>query len=306
MFRFIFVCVVSLCFANDFSWESMHSEDKKYNLSICSIFGNDTRFLKEWIEYHQLIGVDHFYLYNNQECNGVREVLKPFIRKGVVSLIPWSQKLAAGESVDGFVWALGSQVPAYENAIYVRGAVETKWLVCLDIDEYLVPPQTDTIRDVLEQYDQSAGLILSSDSFDSSKMHIQPMTRLIIENTDLIFSPPINPKEEAVKIIFKPELCKGFSWPPYQCKFKEDRMAMKISRSELRVNRYVGQKKLFFYHFKKKLPVDNREMLERDVLDLLKEGYAIEDQEKAIGRFLPQLRKKLGLTEYYNEFGVPK
>ena len=38
--------------------------NKKYNLSICAIFKNEAKYLKEWIEYHRIFGVDHFYLYN--------------------------------------------------------------------------------------------------------------------------------------------------------------------------------------------------------------------------------------------------
>ena len=56
---------------------------KKYNLSVCAIFKSEISHLKEWIEYHQLVGVDHFYLYNNGKDSLVREILKPFIKKGI-------------------------------------------------------------------------------------------------------------------------------------------------------------------------------------------------------------------------------
>ena len=38
---------------------------KKYYCSICAIFRDEGTYLKEWIEYHRIIGIDHFYLYNN-------------------------------------------------------------------------------------------------------------------------------------------------------------------------------------------------------------------------------------------------
>mgnify|MGYP002522247983 CR=1 FL=1 len=41
------------------------SYTKKYRISICGIFKNESRFLKEWMEYYVMIGVDHFYMYNN-------------------------------------------------------------------------------------------------------------------------------------------------------------------------------------------------------------------------------------------------
>ena len=40
-------------------------QKKKFYVSICAIFKNESMYMKEWIEYHRIIGVDHFYLYNN-------------------------------------------------------------------------------------------------------------------------------------------------------------------------------------------------------------------------------------------------
>lgn len=36
----------------------------EYELAIATIFKNNAPFLKEWIEYHRMQGVKHFYLYN--------------------------------------------------------------------------------------------------------------------------------------------------------------------------------------------------------------------------------------------------
>ena len=43
---------------------------KKHFLSVCAIFKNEGRFLKEWLDYYLLAGVDHFYLYDNGS-NGI-------------------------------------------------------------------------------------------------------------------------------------------------------------------------------------------------------------------------------------------
>ena len=37
-----------------------------YDLSVCAIFKDEASYLKEWIEYHKLVGVQHFYLYENE------------------------------------------------------------------------------------------------------------------------------------------------------------------------------------------------------------------------------------------------
>lgn len=286
----LWVCVGSL---SGFCSE----KEKKYNFSVCAIFSNETRYLKEWIEYHELIGVDHFYLYKNGEDSSAKEILKPFIKKGTVTLIPWNETHSSNQGRDGFTWSLSTQLPAYENAIYVRGAAETKWMICLDVNEYLVLAKKDQIGEILAQYGDLAGLSLSTDCFDSSKMNTQPNIRLMIENKELIAPPKKeNINRKVNKIIFKPELCSGFQWPPYQCRFKGGHDAKKVDRAELRVNRYIYAGKGYFENLKRKFHGDNRILSEREISDLLNEGYEIEDQERAIDRFLPQLRKKMGLS----------
>ncbi|WP_281510165.1 glycosyltransferase family 92 protein [Muribaculum gordoncarteri] len=41
------------------------NSDARYMFAICAIFRNEARYMREWIEYHLLIGVDHIFLYNN-------------------------------------------------------------------------------------------------------------------------------------------------------------------------------------------------------------------------------------------------
>ena len=37
----------------------------RYELAACLKFKNEARFLAEWIRFHQLAGVEHFFLYYN-------------------------------------------------------------------------------------------------------------------------------------------------------------------------------------------------------------------------------------------------
>src|SRR4029077_12293973 len=65
---------------------------KKYNFSICAIFKNEAAYFREWLEYNLLIGVDHFYLYNNGSTDESASILEPYIQKGVVTLIDWPDR----------------------------------------------------------------------------------------------------------------------------------------------------------------------------------------------------------------------
>ena len=51
----------------------------KYQLSIASIMKYENDHVVEWIEYHHCIGVDHFYIYDNDENSGLLELLDYFI-----------------------------------------------------------------------------------------------------------------------------------------------------------------------------------------------------------------------------------
>src|SRR5262245_23964419 len=80
------------------------SAPHKYQLTICAIFKNEKKYLKEWIEYHRLIGVDHFYLYNNNSSDHPLELLLPYIKTGIVTVIAWPDALAQAEE-DSQMWA---------------------------------------------------------------------------------------------------------------------------------------------------------------------------------------------------------
>ena len=57
-----------------------------YNLVICAIFKNEARYLKEWVEYHRMVGVEHFYLYNNDSTDNYKEELKYYLDNNIVTL----------------------------------------------------------------------------------------------------------------------------------------------------------------------------------------------------------------------------
>lgn len=107
-----------------------------YNLSICSMIQNEAPWLEEWLEYHLLVGVEHFYLYDNESRDETNEVLAPYIERGLVEVIFWdsSEKHAdpRGNVFDKY------QITAFNDCVKrAKGASE--FIAVLDVDEYLVP-----------------------------------------------------------------------------------------------------------------------------------------------------------------------
>ena len=268
---------------------------KKYNLSICAIFKNESPYLTEWIEYHRLTGVDHFYLYNNGSLDTFKRVLRPYIAENLVTLIHWPD-LTSSSNDEQHIWPLSTQVTAYENAIKWVAAKETKWLLFLDIDEFLVPLTSDKITETLEQYGEYPGIVISTEFFDAAKKGSLPQRKLVIESLEITAPFKQDIYRAVEKTILKPDQCSAFMWPPYKCTFKDNRESIKISKTELRINRY--RDRLRFQDIEKVAKVlhfNQADFPQNEINELLKLGYEIEDQERAIYRFIPDLYKKLGM-----------
>lgn len=115
-----------------------HRRTFKYYCSVCAIFKNEGRFLKEWLEYQKIIGIDHIYLYNNDSEDNYYEILKPYVDSGYVTLIDFPGKY--------------KQKEAYEHCFANYGD-ETRWLAIIDIDEFICPYEKRSINEWLKPYE---------------------------------------------------------------------------------------------------------------------------------------------------------
>ena len=303
--KFSLICLLVFTSTIDFCWGDvsekrggLQAKPRKYNLSICAVFNDEARYLKEWIEYHRLIGVDHFYLYNNDSTDESVDVLMPYVKNQIVTLTYWPNGLGFYfHEDDGFTWTLSTQIPAYENAAKYLAVNQTEWLVFLDVDEFLVPSKYDTLTKILESYPDCPGVRISSDFFDASKRDTPRKRNLVIQTTELTKPPEENAQKAIEKTIFRPEFCESFIWPPYRWVFKYNQCAVDIPMRKLRINRYINRYKDYSeitVTSKPKLPIDNRMLTEDATKELLEAGYEIEDQERVIFRFLPELFRKMG------------
>ena len=91
-----------------------------YRLAICAMFKNEAPWLKEWILYHhEVLKVDHFYLYNNDSTDQYKEILQPFIDQQWVELIDWSSNTPSHQTYGTFMDAPWSsiQLGAYNDCL---------------------------------------------------------------------------------------------------------------------------------------------------------------------------------------------
>ncbi len=138
-------------------------------LSICAIFKDEAPYLPEWIEFHRLVGVEHFFLYDNLSADGARNVVEPWVRAGVVSISECSIPLSQG----GQGWA-------YADAL-ARARGRTRWLAFIDLDEFLFSPGPTLLADVLRDYEEHAGVVVNWQVYGSSGLTAKP-DGLVIES----------------------------------------------------------------------------------------------------------------------------
>ena len=141
-------------------------KDKKYYISICAIFKNEGHNLREWIEYHKLIGIDHIYLYNNFSDDNYLEVITPYIEEGFVTLTDWPYK--------------HSQMEAYEDCLSKRRS-ETFWLAFIDLDEFICPKYKYNIKDWIKDYEGYPAVTMYWQMFGTCGKMKPDYSKLVIE-----------------------------------------------------------------------------------------------------------------------------
>ena len=108
----------------------------KYELAIVAILKCEAPYVKEWLDYHLLAGVDHFYLYDNESPDNLKQVLQPYIDAEVVDYT--------------FMPGQCAQMLAYNDAVN-KHKFDCRYLAFLDGDEFMLPRNNQTVKDVLRQ-----------------------------------------------------------------------------------------------------------------------------------------------------------
>jgi hypothetical protein len=206
----------------------------KNQLSVVSAVKNEAPYIMEWLEYHLLVGVEKFYLYDNESSDNIKEVLAPYIKEGIVELID-----CPGKAQQCYVYA--DAIRKHRN--------DTKWIAIIDLDEFIVPMANEKITDFLKDFERYSQLIVGWQLYGSSgyeekqegllmetfKRHADPD---YITNLKVI----VNPRE--VRGVLNPHWCftyglsvdenkQIFDFYPYTNKYSKP-----ISKNKICLNHY--------------------------------------------------------------------
>lgn len=112
-------------------------------LAVCAIAKNEGPYFREWIEWHLAQGVEKFYIYDNESTDGTREVLQPYIERGVVDYQYWP--------------GYRRQLAAYDDCMD-RHRFAARWIAFIDLDEFIVPLQDASIPAFLQRFEPYAAV----------------------------------------------------------------------------------------------------------------------------------------------------
>ena len=141
-----------------------------YNLAVVAIFKDEGKYLKEWLDYHLLAGVEHFYLYNNDSSDDYEKILAPYVENNLVTLKNFPGKL--------------QMYPAYHDAIE-NFRFECRYMAFIDLDEFIFPKTNQSVVEVADEIfskdERVAGLAINWQVFGSNNLEKADYSRGVLE-----------------------------------------------------------------------------------------------------------------------------
>ena len=127
---------------------------KKYKLSICTAtMRHDRSYLVEWLEFHRLMGVQHFFIYDTsprKKQHLLRKVLADYVASGNITIVSWPysncvEGMGSGRWVQwvenkASVFFQPPRTISHTAALascYSRFKFTTEWMAHVDDDEFL-------------------------------------------------------------------------------------------------------------------------------------------------------------------------
>lgn len=145
--------------------------DCPIGLAIVAIAKNESEYIAEWVAYHQAVGVDRIYLYDNDSTDGMKACIQIFIDDGYV--------------VYNQIHGSCQQFNAYCQGLWTYGK-KCKYMAFIDCDEFLAPVKYgDNLCKILDDlfaiHPKAGGVLVNWCMYGSSHFETKP-DGLLIDN----------------------------------------------------------------------------------------------------------------------------
>ncbi|KAA8529500.1 hypothetical protein F0562_033701 [Nyssa sinensis] len=104
----------------------------KYELCVCTMMWNQASSLREWIIYHAWLGIERWFIYDNNSDDGIKEVIEELELENY--------------NVSRHVWPWIKTQEAGFSHCALRARDECNWVGFMDVDEFFYFPFPTTRR----------------------------------------------------------------------------------------------------------------------------------------------------------------
>ena len=176
--------------------------DFSHEVSIVAIAKNESLYIREWVEYHRIIGITKIYLYDNESADNTLQLLQPYIDCGLIEY--------------SYIPGIGRQLDAYNDAI-TRHKQDCRYMAFIDLDEYIMPEKrqliTDVVKRVLSKKNNAAGIALNWCLYGNSGHKSRPEG--LITESYINRARETNPMNHMIKTLCNPRLVHYYISPHY-------------------------------------------------------------------------------------------
>ena len=150
-------------------------------IAMCTMVKNEAKYVREWVEFHSLLGVNRFIIFDNDSSDSLRAALNGSMMMAEVIIVRWppspSRSWPPGnpheERCQGYAdgkyrdeWAYSyCQLAAFHECLRWESA-RSRWVAAVDVDEFFMPRYSQnglrTLQDALKPYEHMHGISLSS------------------------------------------------------------------------------------------------------------------------------------------------
>jgi hypothetical protein len=223
-------------------------------ITICSIIKNEADYLKDWIEFHQNIGVEKFILYNDHSTDHFMDILSPFISSKTVSLIDHKDTTGA------------RQMTSYAHYV-AHFDKDSVWSAYIDVDEFLYPTN-DSLPQTLKNKDIQKAIAINWVCFFSKDLQYssEPIWLRSKYRTSFDFS-----WNKHVKLLVQQDTIQHFYNPHAICSknnlsifnsqnniIQQDGQNLQGALIEIDINNYLPDIKIHHYYIKSKEEFENK------------------------------------------------
>lgn len=144
----------------------------KYRFSLAACARWEARYISEWLSYHRSIGIDHVYLYcNDDDPSELYQAVLPFLNGN-----------------EPFVTFVHYPFPGLQFQMYFHFARnyihETEWMMFLDVDEFLFIRSKEDINRFVQGFPSDMdALYFNWCSFGSNGHKTRPIGSVLLNYT---------------------------------------------------------------------------------------------------------------------------